>query len=180
MNIKGETIQNREPTPEHPVDIENKINLTGAIQILNKLKSKVTLVEADEKEYRLPFLTNIEQQAIETVLEELENKQDDINILQAQRDSMEYQFKQAKAELEKKDKEYEELTEASKELCKTVNLMKKVINEMAKHIHLSGDYECLNKECEDDGNKDCKECIKEYFTNKVEKEGIKDEQNYNT
>lgn len=78
------------------------------------------------------------------------------------------------SELEKKDKEYEELTEASKELCKTVNLMKKVINEMAKHIHLSGDYECLNKECEDDGNIDCEECIKEYFTKKVEKEGIKE------
>lgn len=171
MDIVGKTIQNGEPTPEHPVDIENKINLTGAIQILNKLKSKVTLVKVDEKEYRLPFLMNIEQQAIETVLSELENKQDDINILQAQRDSMEYQFKQAKTELEKKDKEYEELTEASKELCKTVNLMKKVINEMAKHIHLSGDYECLNKECEDDGNIDCEECIKEYFTNKVEREG---------
>ena len=38
------------------------------------------------------------------------------------------------SELEKKDKEYEELTEASKELCKTVNLMKKVINEMAKQL----------------------------------------------
>ena len=43
-----------------------------------------------------------------------------------------------------------------------------IINEMAKHIHLSGDYECLNKECEDDGNIDCEECIKEYFTKKVE------------
>ena len=51
-----------------------------------------------------------------------------------------------------------------------------IINEMAKHIHLSGDYECLNKECEDDGNIDCEECIKEYFTKKSEKEGIKDEQ----
>ena len=116
MDIKGETIQNGEPTPEHPVDIENKINLTGAIQILNKLKSKVTLVKVDdennsEKEYRLPFLTNIEQKAIETVLEELENKQDDINILQAQRDSMEYQFKQAKAELEKKNKIINEIAE---------------------------------------------------------------------
>lgn len=49
-----------------------------------------------------------------------------------------------------------------------------IINEMAKHIHLSGDYECLNKECEDDESKDCEECIKEYFTNKVEKEGIKE------
>ena len=79
-------------------------------------------------------IDNVDKEAIETVLSELEDKQDDINILQAQRDSMEYQFKQAKAELEKKDKEYEELTEASKELCKTVNLMKKVINEMAKQL----------------------------------------------
>lgn len=79
MDIRGETIQNGEPTPEHPVDIENKINLTGAIQILNKLKSKVTLVEADKKEYRLPFLMNIEQQAIETVLSELEKKDKVIN-----------------------------------------------------------------------------------------------------
>ena len=79
MDIVGKTIQNGEPTPEHPVEIENKINLTGAIQILNKLKSKVTLVEADEKEYRLPFLINIEQQAIETVLSELEKKEAIIN-----------------------------------------------------------------------------------------------------
>lgn len=42
--------------------------------------------------------------AIETVLNELEYKQDDINVLQAQRDSVENQLKQAKAELEKKDK----------------------------------------------------------------------------
>ena len=49
--------------------------------------------------------------------------------------------------------------------------MKEVINEMAKHIHLLGDYECLNKECEDNGNIDCEECIKEYFTKKVEREG---------
>lgn len=122
MDIKGETIQNGEPSPEHPVDIENKINLTGAIQILNKLKSKVTFVEVDdennsEKEYRLPFLMNIEQQAIETVLSELEKKE-------------------------------------------------AIINEMAKHIHLSGDYECLNKECEDDGDISCEDCIKEYFEKK--------------
>ena len=111
MNIKGESIQNGEPTPEHPVEIENKTNILLAIEILKKLKSKVTLVKVDdennsEKEYRLPYLISIEKQAIETVL----------------------------SELEKKDKEYEELTEASKELCKTVNLMKKVINEMAEYI----------------------------------------------
>ena len=120
MDIVGKTIQNGEPTPEHPVDIENKINLTGAIQILNKLKSKVTLVEADEKEYRLPFLTNIEQQAIETVL----------------------------SELEKKDK---------------------MIDEMAKYVEFEKmDFNC-SPMCIHEG---CiEECIKEYFTNKVEREG---------
>ena len=139
MNIKGESIQNGEPSPEHPVEIENKTNILLAIEILKKLKSKVTLVKVDdennsEKEYRLPFLMNIEQQAIETVL----------------------------SELEKKDKEHEELTEASKELCKTVNLMKKVINEMAEYIIDLIKYN--NSEEERD-----KEEIKEYFTKKAEK-----------
>ena len=134
MNIKGESIQNGEPSPEHPVEIENKTNILLAIEILKKLKSKITLVEADEKEYRLPFLMDIEKQAIETVL----------------------------SELEKKDKEYEELTEASKELCKTVNLMKKVINEMAEYIIDLIKYN--NSEEERD-----KEEIKEYFTKKAEK-----------
>ena len=134
MNIKGESIQNGEPTSEHPVEIENKTNILLAIEILKKLKSKVNLVEADEKEYRLPFLMDIEKQAIETVL----------------------------SELEKKDKEYEELTEASKELCKTVNLMKKVINEMAEYIIDLIKY----NNCEEERDK---EEIKEYFTKKAEK-----------
>lgn len=91
------------------------------------------------------------QKAIGTVLEELENKQDNINILQAQRDSMEYQFKQAKAELEKKDK---------------------VINEMATYIirnvsreKIEGLTELKDKEVIWSYD------IKEYFTNKVEREG---------
>ena len=84
MDIRGETIQNGEPSPEHPVEIENKTNILLAIEILKKLKSKVTLVKVDdennsEKEYRLPFLMNIEQQAIETVLLELEKKEAIIN-----------------------------------------------------------------------------------------------------
>ena len=69
MDIKGETIQNGEPTPEHPVDIENKINILLAVDDENN----------SEKEYRLPFLTNIEQQAIETVLSKLEKKEAVIN-----------------------------------------------------------------------------------------------------
>ena len=67
------------------------------------------------------------------------------------------------SELEKKDKEYEELTEASKELCKTVNLMKKVINEMAEYIIDLIKYN--NSEEERD-----KEEIKEYFKEKVEED----------
>lgn len=150
MDIKGESIQNGEPTPEHPVEIENKTNILLAIEILKKLKSKVTLVKVDdennsEKEYRLPFLMDIEKQAIETVL----------------------------SELEKKDKEYEELTEASKELCKTVNLMKKVINEMAEQLAGLAIFDIEKDEPLVLGDK---EEVKEYFTKKSEKEGIKDEQ----
>ena len=114
------------------------------------------------------FYTADIQEAIETVLSELEKKDKEIAELKADNSHQWEERCKLTFELEKKDKEYEELTEASKELCKTVNLMKKVKNEMAKHIHLSGDYECLNKECEDDGNIDCEECIKEYFKKKVE------------
>lgn len=85
--------------------------------------------------------------AIETVLNELEYKQDDINVLQAQRDSVENQLKQAKAELEKKEA---------------------IINEMAKYIIDLIKYN--NPEEERD-----KEEIKKYFIKKVEKEGVKDE-----
>ena len=128
MDIKGETIQNGEPSPEHPVDIENKINLTGAIQILNKLKSKVTLVKVDdennsEKEYRLPFLMNIEQQAIETVLSELEKKE-------------------------------------------------AIINEMAEQLAGLVIFDIEKDEPLVLGDK---EEVKEYFTKKSEKEGVKDE-----
>lgn len=69
MDIVGKTIQNGEPTPEHPVEIENKINILLAVDDENN----------SEKEYRLPFLMNIEQQAIETVLSELEKKEAIIN-----------------------------------------------------------------------------------------------------
>ena len=45
MDIRGKTIQNGKPTPENPVEIENKTNILLAIEILKKLKSKVTLVK---------------------------------------------------------------------------------------------------------------------------------------
>lgn len=84
MDIEGKTIQEGEPIPDYPCEIKNEINIAGAIEILNILKSKVTLVKVDdennsEKEYRLPYLISIEKQAIETVLEELEKKDKIIN-----------------------------------------------------------------------------------------------------
>lgn len=84
MDIKGKTIQEGEPIPDYPAEIKNEIDIAGAIEILNILKSKVTLVKVDdennsEKEYRLPYLISIEKQAIETVLSELEKKEAIIN-----------------------------------------------------------------------------------------------------
>lgn len=78
MDIVGKTIQNGEPTPKHPVKIENKINILLAVDDENN----------SEKEYRLPFLTNIEQQAIETVLSELEKKDEYIKMLTDERDTL--------------------------------------------------------------------------------------------
>ena len=69
------------------------------------------------------------------------------------------------SELEKKDKEYEELTEASKELCKTVNLMKKVINEMAEQLAGLAIFDIEKDESLILGDK---EEVKQYFKEKVE------------
>ena len=159
MDIVGKTIQNGEPTPEHPVDIENKINLTGAIQILNKLKSKVTLVKVDdennsEKEYRLPFLTNIEQQAIETVLSELEKK--DTEIIEAKEAN-----RQLSLELEKKEAIINE----------GARYIDKITEEIAREKGVENFEFCDNKCTDKDEYIDCKDCIKEYFTNKAENVG---------
>lgn len=93
------------------------------------------------------------QIAIGTVLDELDSKQDDINILETQRDSIENQFEQAKAIVEKQ---------------------KKIINEMAKYINkLDIDEDICTKnvtnpEYCNEYYTNCKKCIKEYFTKKVE------------
>lgn len=142
MDIRGETIQNGEPSPEHPVEIENKTNILLAIEILKKLKSKITLVKVDdennsEKEYRLPFLMNIEQQAIETVLSELEKKEAIIN-------EMADYMKQEMAEYQLDDI-YSELHNC---------------NGMERNWTRGKETEIKD--------------IKEYFTKKVEKGGIKE------
>lgn len=89
MDIEGKTIQEGEPIPDYPCEIKNEIDIAGAIEILNILKSKVTLVKVDdennsEKEYRLPYLISIEKQAIDTVLSELEKKDKIIDLMSEQ------------------------------------------------------------------------------------------------
>lgn len=64
--------------------------------------------------------------------------------------------------LEEKDIEYKELTEAEKAMSKLVNLMKKVINEMAEVICMldtMNNYNTRNNDIEE---------VKEYFYKKVE------------
>lgn len=87
MNIIGETIQNGEPSPEHPVEIENKTNILLAIEILKKLKTARHHIQVDkpdggEEIFELPYLSSIEQQAIETVLNELKKRDEIIKTLQ--------------------------------------------------------------------------------------------------
>lgn len=48
MDIKGETIQNGEPSPEYPVEIENKTNILLAIEILKKLKTAKHHIQVDK------------------------------------------------------------------------------------------------------------------------------------
>ena len=86
MNIRGETIQNGEPTPEHPVEIENKTNILLAIEILKKLKTAKHHIQVDkpdggEEIFELPYLSSIEQQAIQIVLSELEKKDKIIDLM---------------------------------------------------------------------------------------------------
>lgn len=62
--------------------------------------------------------------------------------------------------IEKLQKENEELTKSNKTLSK-------IVDSMAKHIYISGDYACLYEECDDNMDRECEDCIKEYFYKKV-------------
>lgn len=47
------------------------------------------------------------------------------------------------------------------------NELRKIVDLMAKHIYISGDYACLYEECDDNMDRECEDCIKEYFYKKV-------------
>lgn len=92
---------------------------------------------------------------IEKQKAEIEDKQDEINVLEAQRDSIENQFEQAKKEIEKKDKIIDLMAEAicyesipTEEYCVFRNFDCPVVG----------------------GNRECKECVKKYAEYKVEED----------
>lgn len=47
------------------------------------------------------------------------------------------------------------------------NELSKIVDLMAKHIYVLGDYACLYEECDDNMDRECEDCIKEYFYKKV-------------
>lgn len=78
------------------------------------------------------------------------------------------------AELEKKDEYIKMLTDERDTLIKErdyykarYNELSKIVDSMAKHIYVLGDYACLYEECDDNMDRECEDCIKEYFYKKV-------------
>lgn len=61
----------------------------------------------------------------------------------------------------------EKLQKANKELTKSNKALSKTVNLMAKHIYSLGYYDCLYEECDDDMDRECEDCIKEYFYKKA-------------
>lgn len=47
------------------------------------------------------------------------------------------------------------------------NELSKIVDSMAKHIYILGYYDCLYEVCDDDMDRECEDCIKEYFYKKV-------------
>ena len=61
MDIRGKTIQNGEPTPENPVEIENKTNILLAIEILKKVPN-IKIVKINTPLQEIP--TIIEEESV--------------------------------------------------------------------------------------------------------------------
>ena len=47
----------------------------------------------------------------------------------------------------------------------------KQIDLMAEPIHITGEYNCPNIKCEDDGSITCEDCIKQYFAKLTKEKG---------
>ena len=69
--------------------------------------------------------------------------------------------------VEKLQKENEDITQQRDYYKARYNELSKIVDSMAKHIYILGDYACLYEECDDNMDRECEDCIKEYFYKKV-------------
>ena len=69
--------------------------------------------------------------------------------------------------IEKLQKENEDITQQRDYYKARYNELSKIVDLMAKHIYSLGYYDCLYEECDDNMDRECEDCIKEYFYKKV-------------
>lgn len=69
--------------------------------------------------------------------------------------------------IEKLQKENEDITRQRDYYKARYNALSKIVDLMAKHIYSLGYYDCLYEECDDNMDRECEDCIKEYFYKKV-------------
>ncbi len=69
--------------------------------------------------------------------------------------------------IKKLQKENKDITQQRDYYKARYNELSKIVDLMAKHIHILGDYACLYEECDDNMDRECEDCIKEYFYKKV-------------
>ena len=69
--------------------------------------------------------------------------------------------------IEKLQKENEDITQQRDYYKARYNELSKIVDSMAKHIYILGDYACLYEECDDNMDRECEDCIKEYFYKKI-------------
>lgn len=77
--------------------------------------------------------------------------------------------------IEKLQKENEDITQQRDYYKARYNELSKIVDSMTKHIYILGDYACLYEECDDNMDRECEDCIKEYFYKKVKE--TKDNEN---
>lgn len=69
--------------------------------------------------------------------------------------------------IEKLQKENQDITQQRDYYKARYNELSKIVDSMTKHIYILGDYACLYEECDDNMDRECEDCIKEYFYKKV-------------
>lgn len=69
--------------------------------------------------------------------------------------------------IEKLQKENQDITQQRDYYKARYNALSKIVDLMAKHIYSLGYYDCLYEECDDNMDRECEDCIKEYFYKKV-------------